>query len=370
MPPITADRAGEPAVNGSDRQEQVAVAGDEPARDPSCGGRGRRGADDAVERPAEHELQHAGGARVRHGRGGGDGGGEQLRGRRLVGGVADEGLRGGLGGVGDARRRRTRARAACPRSCPRARAGRRRCAPAPSGPTAASAPAAPAAAAGSGASVRSASNTAAASAARSTDPWPAGSGSVGTAVNVTPAAPRSRSERARASTWSRSAPSVVRAWPSAGRSAATRRQVEQAGAGQRRAEHGGQHLLLAFDAPAARRRVARDGRGPHERRRPARPSRVIVPGLGTTGPSVASTTARGVQNRTPESASTASPMRVEVEPDVAGDREAGQLLHGAGGAARAAQVECARELGAGLRGHGLGGVGGGRGVVALAGRPG
>ena len=60
----------------------------------------------------------------------------------------------------------------------------------------------------------------------------------------------------------------------------------------------------------------------------------------------------------------------EVEPDVAGDRQAGQLLHGAGGAAGAAEVERAGELRAGLCGHGVAGVGGRRGVPALAGGPG
>ena len=101
-----------------------------------------------------------------------------------------------------------------------------------------------------------------------------------------------------------------------------------------------------------------------------RASRLTVPGVGTTGPSAESTTARGVQNRTPESGVDGVAEPGEVQPDVAGDRQAGQLLHGAGGAAGAAEVERAGELRAGLCGHGVAGVGGRRGVVALAGGPG
>ena len=99
-------------------------------------------------------------------------------------------------------------------------------------------------------------------------------------------------------------------------------------------------------------------------------SRLTVPGVGTTGPSV------DVDDR-PRRAEPHAGERVdgvaeagEVQPDVAGDRQAGQLLHGAGGAAGAAEVERAGELRAGLCGHGVAGVGGRRGVVALAGGPG
>ena len=146
-------------------------------------------------------------------------------------------------------------------------------------------------------------------------------------------------------------------------------QVEQARVGQRRAEHGGQHLLLAFDAAAPGGGVACDGRGPGE-----------VGGLAR----VEADRARGRDDRAerrvdhrPRRAEPHAGERVdgvaeagEVQPDVAGDRQAGQLLHGAGGAAGAAEVERAGELRAGLCGHGVAGVGRRRGVVALAGGPG
>ena len=62
--------------------------------------------------------------------------------------------------------------------------------------------------------------------------------------------------------------------------------------------------------------------------------------------------------------------RSEIDGDEAGDREPGDLLSGAGRAARAADGVGAVEGGAGLGGNGLAEVGGGGGVPALAGRPG
>ena len=219
--------------------------------------------------------------------------------------------------------------------------------------------AAPVAVAGSGASVRSASKRVAASPARSTEPWSAGSGSVGTGAKVTPVAPRSRMPLARARTWSRSAASVVRAWPSAGRRAATRRRSSRPVSGQRRAEHGGQHLLLAFDAAAPGGGVAFDGRGPGEVGGLARVEADRARGRDDRAERRVDDRPRGAEPHAGEGVDGVAEAG-EVQPDVAGDRQAGQLLHGAGGAAGAAEVERAGELRAGLCGHGVAGVGGRR----------